>query len=291
MKIKSTTAFGLLLVVVAIAIFKSEWGQDDHGEAEYADEGRSSNDVVESGTPTRGQFVAIEGVGAIRFSSAEKLVPSVDWLRRFGLESDDALSRRIEGEKWNRPDVYFGEDGEILHITVNRGNYDTVQFDLQALKKLQDEQGLLIVRSGYPDGTVESGYKSDDFIKATFEFWDRGMGDPAVEIEITPVVVEIVSTGTAFDDLRSQWLHQRLPMILVKETDVSAPLHEVAILTDSKYDRVPVESRVRRSWTLRTYIPASGATVESGELPRGGVVLDEPLKAVWQQLKFENFEK
>jgi hypothetical protein len=288
MKIRSITAFGLLLLIAATAIFCSEWGEVDFSEANHADEARELNDGFEPGAPLPSQIVSVGGIGEIGFSSATPRIPSIDWLRRLELESDEVLSRRIEGGNWNKPDVYFGKDGEILHIAVNKGNHDTIQFDSQSIKKLQDEQGLMIVSSGYPEGMLESGYNSDDFIKATFEFWDRGMGDPAVEIEITPVVVEIVPTGTAIDNFRRQWLHQRLPMILVKETDVSAPLHESAIHTESSYDRVPVESRVRRSWALKPYTPASGATVGSDGFPRGGVVFDEPLKAAWERLKREN---
>jgi hypothetical protein len=261
-----------------------KWGNLPIGETEAVEEDGAVKEAVDQTNLSSAQTVSVEGVGDIRFKSVTKQFPSIDWLRRLKHESEDSLLRRVDGEGWNKPDVYFGGNGEILHISVNKGNHKTVPFDSQALKKLQDEQGFSIVGAGYLADLLESGYPPDDFIKATSGYWDRGLGDSTIEIEITPVIIEIVPTGMPIDDLRKPLLHRRIPMILVKEANIAAPLHEPAILTESKFDSVPVEKRVRRSWALKPYTSSTGISGEF-DIPRGGVVFDEPLKEAWEQVK------
>jgi hypothetical protein len=288
MKIRILAA-GCLLIAIALSVFLVQSGNHEDENVKVSGEREPrSHDVEPSNLSSREQLVVIGGVGEIRFKTVDRGLPSIDWLRRLDIDNEEALSLRISKEAWNKPDVYFGEQGEILHITVNKGNFKTVSFDIDAIRKLQEEQGFLIIKSGYPDGLIESGYKPDDFIEATYEFWDRGMGYPGIEIEITPVLVEIVPTGMPIDDLRKQLLHQRIPMILVKESDAAAPSHEPAILTDSKFDSVPVDQRVRRSWALKPYTQIFGAVGAETEIPSGGVLFDEPLKDAWEKVKSES---
>lgn len=281
---------GLLLLAVAGGIFVVKWRGLSNGTSKPTNVELPGKHVVEPSNSSSAQAVSIEGIGDLKFKTVTRQVSSIDWLRRLKIDTEDSLLRRVDGEGWNKPDVYFGEKGEILHIAVNKGNFETIPFDSQALRKLQDEQGFAIVAAGYPPGLLESGYSPDDFIKATSEYWDRGMGDSTVETEITPVIVEIVPTGMPIDELRKPLLHQKIPMILVKWADMAAPLHEPAILTESKFDSVPVEKRVRRSWALKPYTQKAGAS-DGIEIPRGGVLFDEPLKAAWEQARSEERSK
>lgn len=290
MRRNSPIVIGLLLLAAAGGIFVVKWRGSSNGTSEPTKVEPPGKHVTEPSSPSSAQAVSVGGIGEIKFKSVETQVSSIDWLRRLKMDSDDSLLRRMEVDGWNKPDVYFGENGEILHIAVNKGNYKTIPFDSQALKKLQDEQGFSVIGAGYPSGLLESGYTSDDFIKATSEYWDRGMGDANVEIEITPVMVEIVPTGMPIDDNRKPFLHQKFPMILVKWAYGAPPLSEAAILTESKFDSVPVEKRVRRSWALKPYTRKAGAS-DGIEIPRGGVLFDEPLKEAWEQARSEERSK
>lgn len=281
---------GLLLLAATGGILVVKWRTLPNTKTEAIEEAHPIKHAADQANFSSAQTVSVEGIGEIIFKSVTKQVPSIDWLRSLKNESEDALLRRVDGEGWNKPDVYFGENGEILHISVNKGNFDTVPFDSQALTKLQSEQGFSIVGAGYPANLLESGFSPNDFIKATSDYWDRGMGDSSIETEITPVIVEIVPTGMPIDEFRKPLLHKRVPMVLVKEANIAAPLHEPAILTDSKFDIVPVEKRVRRSWALKPYTSKTGISGEV-EIPRGGVLFDEPLKEAWEHAKSEEKSK
>jgi hypothetical protein len=71
-------------------------------------------------------------------------------------------------------------------------------------------------------------------------------------------------------------------MILVRYGQPFADSH--AILTDSRFDEVPPQDRVRRTWLLRPYL----VEAEKGPaLPSvsGGVVLDEPELEAWEKIR------
>ncbi len=216
MRKRSTTVIGFLLLAIAGGILVVKWANLPIGETEAVKEDGAAKDAVDQTNLSSAQTVSVEGVGEIRFKSVTKQFPSIDWLRRLKNESEESLLRRIDGEGWNKPDVYFGGNGEILHLAINKGDHKTVPFDSQALKELQDEQGFSIVGVGYPAGLLESGCPPDDFIKETSEYWDRGMGDSTIEIEIAPVIIEIVPTGMPIDELRKPLLQFRTSCCLFR---------------------------------------------------------------------------
>jgi hypothetical protein len=128
------------------------------------------------------------------------------------------IETRDEANAWAATVVHYGSDGRIVQIAINKGTFDTYPLDEVAISEMQDMHGMAIVKIGYPDNLIKSGYNNEDFIAATKDYWDR-FGDD-IECEITPVVVKVVpitlSKRYSETNPYSKYMGQEFPMILVK---------------------------------------------------------------------------
>jgi hypothetical protein len=229
MKQRSYAIVGICLLIVGVFISvmmsrgKTDRIADENGKsAKTRSNGNSHNKVADN------KKVLVKGVGSIKYATKQLGFKPENWLRIFADNKPSEISpieseiewRNAEGE-WPKIDVYYGDEGQILQIGINKGEFDSYPLDDVAIRDMQEMFGIAIVRLGYPDDLIDSGYSDNQFILATENHWNK-LAKPGsgYECEITPVVVKVVpvTRNGRFSETNpySKYMGQEFPMILVK---------------------------------------------------------------------------
>jgi hypothetical protein len=236
-----------------------------------------------------GNNVLIRGVGNLAYRTKLLNHKTQDWIRIAAAKNSSSIppveeyieQRTIENE-WPNTDVYFGEHGEILHISLNKGKFETYPLDDNAIAELQSMQGHAIVKLGYPDEWLDSGYTKEDFLAATYDRWNKYHSGNEFEYEITPVVVKITPEYRLSTSQNLHLIGREFPMILVKGGRKFYS-DEGTYQTGTFTDAYTHGESIFRSWGLIPYVPIE----IDGKMtlpPLGaGVSYKEPLMEIWKE--------
>jgi hypothetical protein len=288
-QIKIVAGLLIALVVAILLIFKDNRNLDNLDSSAVPVVKRDKN---QSRTVTNHETIAIPGVGRLAYRSKNLGFASDQWMKQINsiveeayTQTEEDLAWRDENGRWNKVDVYYGEDGEILHFSVNKGLFKTYPLDDKAIDNLQNEQGLAILRFGYPESLLKSGYSTNDFVKDTVHDWDTGAEDesPRFEVEVTPVIVKVVSTGKPMNSVKDpSLLGVEIPMLFVK-TGSYISVDEAPIVAETSVDGFSYSESIRRTWELKPYAPVKLG--ETFAIPKigAGIPLNEPLMEAWKK--------
>jgi hypothetical protein len=253
-----------------------------------AEQGLQNNPTANVGESNK---LLVPGVGKISYATKRLHPKTDDWLKMVNARTtiysapiEAQIEARDEANAWAATEVYYGADGRILRIAINKGTFDTFPLDDVAIRDMQEIHGMAIVKIGYPDDLIESGYNNEDFIAATKDHWDRFGTD--FECEITPVVVKVVpitrTKGYSETNPYSKYMGQEFPMILVK-TGRNHQRDDAGFITGTFIDEFSHSESVFRAWGLDPYVPME----EDGKmvLPKIGAfaVHREPLMEAWKK--------
>jgi hypothetical protein len=289
-------AGGCLLFMAAVLLFisppkitKSQPSITKYPDKSTEDDRRISKESVNNN-------ILIRGVGNLKYRTNLLNHKPVDLIRIVAAKLPSKLppveeyieQRTIENE-WPKTDLYFGKNDQILHISLNKGKFQTYPLDDNAVAELQSMQGHAIVKLGYPDDLLDSGYTKEDFLTATYDRWDKYHSGNEFEYEITPVVVKITPEYKLSTSENWHLIGKEFPMILVK-SGRKFYSDEGTYQTGTFTDAYKHDESIFRSWGLIPYVPIE----IDGKMtlpPLGaGVSYKEPLMEAWKkrQAKSQN---
>lgn len=283
-----TISGGVLIVAAIVAMRNCDGTTTPSADGRTTPKNNRDLPAIGSASST----IAASMVGKLKFKEMKQEFPRGNWL---GISHPAEPSANIlerfdpypeeQIQLWAKPDLYWGEKGELVHAAFRRGLYETVNLDGKGEESLRDTSGLAIVRSGIPADVKDIEKLNAAIFSAGVEWWVRGGENEDREIEFTPVMVEVLfakETGAATKD--HGLVGQQIPMVLVK---VGYPYYgDNPVRTGTDLDDVPEGGRIRRYWYLLPYSP-------SGEAPPevvGAALFDEPLLKVWKEQKAKKGE-
>lgn len=285
---------GILVATAAIAVRNCNGAASPSAETEGRNRPEHSRSPSTQAQSPAANTVTASMVGKIRFKETKTEFPPGEWLGQthpadpFAAEPGPLIYEPYPDEliqSWTKPTVYWGESGEIVHASFNRGKYETVSLDGRAEEDLRDRSGLAIVRSGIPDNTGDIEKLNKGMLTAGVERWVQGAEGGDWEVEITPVIAEVLFAKDSGAATRNRDLvGQQIPMILVK---VGYPYSgDNPVRTGTDLDDVPEGGRIRRTWYLQPYSPDGGSLPSVG----GAALFDEPLLKAWKEQKAKKGE-
>ena len=223
--------------------------------------------------------VQISGIGMLPYDHVVREMNLNEILLKCDLLTDAAYERRLELGIKSVADIYLDEQRELLHMAYEKGLFQTYSRDREAMKSFGRDDlpgggGLRIVEFGVPGLTLDNIPMLKPFLFKADLFSAMPSENPPLEIEITPVMVE-VTDGFRGDP---KYVGRKLPMMLVKRAHGTLPPSEYR----EDFIEFPTQQVVRRSWSLTPFL----ADPEESEptLPQvwGGGPFDEPLLEAWR---------
>ena len=285
MKTKSTILCGAILPILAGILIFSKFGgghppsdrrdgvsqmqNGEHPRQKQGEPSKQGNPHVES----------VAGLGEIAASRIEKGIRADELLVQYGLiearEADVYAQDGIVPEI----DVLFGEAGEILHLSFQKGHYQTKEWSGEKVLKWMEEGtlgGNRIVQIGIPELTLDNEDMMKSLLRKTKGDIDSigQKGRENIEFEITPVIVEITEAFSG----DPRYVGKRFPMLLERSS------HGPPSIGEDWGIQWPERAEiVRRIWSLNPFLPDPSA--EDGLLPNigSGGVFDEPLLDAWRR--------
>lgn len=227
-------------------------------------------------------------VGEVAFQKRDDGIPSELEVISKKEHEDDGPANEISKEtveSWRKPAVYYDRHGQILHVAFPAEIPATISLESMAEDEFRNKNGLAIVRHGYPADLPAEKLRSD-FLRASLQYWETGGEALGIEVDMTPVIVKVLSSGPDLGTADKSLHGAEVPMILIKMGRQFAA-DDYAVLTNSRFDAVDPKDRVRRTWLLIPYVTNDQNSVPKLPDISGGAVIDEPKAEAWEKLQTE----
>ncbi len=216
----------------------------------------------------------VSGIGSLPYAKELKKMDFSDVFIRCKLLH--LMNQGLMEERSDKPraDVYLNEKGEIVHIRFNKGKYKTKSRAAEAIYNLEHKEpnnsgGLRIVRFGIPGLTLGNTEMLKSFLQPTLIDNIVPPDRERVEIELTPVVVEV----TADCPCEPKYFGRQFPMFLERYSSG---------WRGEWYGDFRPEETVRFDWRLSPFLPDPQDPKKWPPQIPGSATYSEPLLEAWE---------